>query len=85
MHPVRGNGGSVQRFASQAGSITGGQALIRMGKELDILRFWLARRAAGAAKDPGGFDRGKKHSLVRGVAFEHGADHLGVGREQSVL
>ncbi|MNF92086.1 hypothetical protein D3C84_747200 [compost metagenome] len=56
-----------------------------MGKELDVLRLRLARRATGAAENAGGLDRRKEHPLVGGVSFEHGADHLGVGRKQRGL
>ena len=81
LYPIRGDGRGVQGFTAQAGTIARRQAFVGMGEELDILRLWLACRAAGTTENPGGFDRGKKHPLVGGVAFEHGANHLGVGRK----
>ena len=85
LYPVRRNGRSVQRFAAQTGAVTGAHAFVGMGEELDVLRFRFARRATGAAEDAGGFHGREEHAFIGSVAFEHGANHLGVGRQGSGL
>lgn len=85
LHPAGCDGRSVQRFAAQTRAITRRHAFIGMRKELDVLRFRRTRRAAGAAEDPGGFHGREEHAFVGSVAFEHGANHFGVGRQQSGL
>ncbi|MNV09948.1 hypothetical protein D3C71_1004570 [compost metagenome] len=85
LHPVRRDRSSVHGFATQARAVARRKAFIGVSEELDILRFRAACGAAWSAEDPGGLDRREEHPLVGGVSFEHGANHLGVGRQQRVL
>jgi hypothetical protein len=66
----------LKGVAALAGAKSGEQGFPGGDVELDVLGFWLSRRAGGSAEDHCGCNACVKEAIVGDVPFHCGAKHL---------